>query len=103
MAGLKPDDVDAICSAAGGIEAIDAAEREGLARVFAPSVPRAALKRLHGETFGAAGAFGMAAALAWLNGVPVAPTDDAPKNVETVVVSTLGFYGNASAVVLRRP
>lgn len=103
MAGLKPDDVDAICSAEGGIEAIDAAEREGLARLFDPTVPRAALKRLHGETFGAAGAFGMAAALAWLNDVPVAPTDITPKNVDTVLVSTLGFYGNASAVVLQRP
>lgn len=102
MAGLKPQDVDAICSARGGIEAIDAAETEGLARLFDPAVPRAALKQLHGETFGAAGAFGMAAAIAWLNDAPVGPSESTPKKVETVVVSTLGFYGNASAVVLQR-
>lgn len=102
MAGLKASDVDVICSAAGGIEAIDAAETQGLAQVFGDAAPRVPLKRIHGETFGAAGAFGMAAAVAWLNDVRVAPCPQAPSKVDTVLVSTLGFYGNASAVVLRR-
>ena len=102
MAGLSAGDVDVICSAEGGIEEIDAAEREGLARLF--DVPRVALKRVHGETFGAAGAFGMAAALAWLNDVPFPASSGTklPSKLDTVLVSTLGFYGNASAVVLQR-
>ncbi len=103
-AGLEADDVDLVCAAAGGIEGIDAAEARGLRGVFGERLAAVALKRLHGETFGAAGAFGMAAALAWMKGIAPAPMlcGPAPKDVETVLVSAVGYYGNASAVVLRR-
>ena len=104
-AGLAPEEVDVVVTASGGIEPIDAAELEGLRAVFGEQTCFAAPKRLHGETFGAAGAFGMAAALAWMAGAPVEPRvqGDAPDAVRTVLVNTLGYYGNDSAVVLRAP
>jgi len=45
----------------------------------------------------------MAAALAWLEGAPpsVMISGKAPESPTTVLVTSLGFYGNASAVVLR--
>ena len=63
----------------------------------------AAPKSVFGETLGASGAFGMAAATAWLNGTPVSLVihGKAPDQARCVLVTTVGFYGNASAVVLR--
>lgn len=107
-AGISPDEVDAVAGSAGGMAAIDAAEAEGLARVFGGwrgrgDIPVASPKAIIGETFGAAGAFGMAAALAWMEGAPVAPLrGDAVERPRTILVTTLGLYGNASAIVMRR-
>ena len=58
-----------------------------------------------GETLGAGGTIGMAAALAWLGGVPVAQDlvvgGSLSARVRHVVVTSIGYYGNASAVVMR--
>jgi hypothetical protein len=55
-----------------------------------------------GETLGVSGALGMAASLAWLGGAaPSCLVSGAvPARVERVLVTTLGHYGNASAVVM---
>ncbi len=103
-ARVEAKDVDCVCSSVGGIPQIDAPELAALASVL-PGVAVAAPKMLTGETFGAHGAFGIAAALAWMDGVAVAPLvrgDRAPRDVRTVVVTAIGYYGNASVVVLRR-
>ncbi|MAQ17247.1 MAG: hypothetical protein CMN30_20935 [Sandaracinus sp.] len=102
-AGLEPSDVDVVAAATGGIEPIDAAELAGLRAVFGDDACIATPKALHGETFGAAGAFGLASGLAWIGGAPVAPCvqGSAPAAVRTVLVSSVGYYGNASAVLLR--
>ena len=105
-AELEPGDIDAIVSARCGLETVDGAEAEALAKMFPATIPVAAPKRLHGETFGAAGAFGMAAAIGWMQGVPVAPlvSGDAPSAPPAhVLVLAVGLYGNVSAVVLRAP
>ena len=47
-----------------------------------------------GETLGAGGAFGVAAAIDWL-------ADE--RAGACAVVTSVGFYGNASALVIRRP
>ncbi|MFW6051168.1 MAG: beta-ketoacyl-[acyl-carrier-protein] synthase family protein [Myxococcota bacterium] len=103
-AGIGPGDVDVVCAAADGLGDFDQAEREGLRSVLGEDVCIAAPKRMEGETFGAAGALGMAHAVAWMHGTPVAPVvaGEPPAEVRTVLVHTLGFYGNASAVVLQR-
>jgi len=104
-AGLLADGVDVVCSAVGGIGEIDAEELTGIAAALGPRVPVAAPKFIYGETFGAAGALGMATALAWIEGAKPAPlvSGSAVSKVRTVVVMTVGFYGNVSAVVLRAP
>jgi 3-oxoacyl-[acyl-carrier-protein] synthase II len=102
-AGLQPQDVDVVAAATGGIDLIDAAEFEGLRAVFGETACIATPKALHGETFGAAGAFGLASSLAWIGGAPVAPCaqGSAAGEVRTVLVSTVGYYGNASAAIIR--
>lgn len=106
-AGLEASAIDLVISARCGLPEMDAAEARGLRAVFGREVATCALKRLHGETFGAAGAFGVAAACAWFGGVPVTTpllSGELPRDeVEHLVISTVGFYGNCSAVVLRRP
>ncbi len=106
-AKLDPSDVDVVCASLSGLHRADEAERAALERVFgggSDGVCVAAPKLVLGETLGAGGAFGMAAALAWLEGARPATvvSGHAPDEIDTVVVTSLGFYGNASAVVLRR-
>ena len=102
-AGVSPSDVDAVCCASSGIDIADREESAGLAAALGTDVAVAAPKLVYGETFGAGGAFGMATALAWLEGAEVAPivSGRAPEQVRTVVVTAVGFYGNVSAVVMQ--
>ncbi len=101
-AKMGASEVDAVCSSQSGLAIIDAAEREGIAEVFGPDVRVAAPKRLFGETFGAAGALGLCAALAWARGADVAPLVSGTKGgpVRNVAVTSVGFYGNASAIIV---
>jgi 3-oxoacyl-[acyl-carrier-protein] synthase II len=103
-AGLSASDIDLVCCAESGVNRIDMAEEEGLARVLGSEVPTIATKVLWGETFGAAGALSMAAAVAFLNGVPVQPMlrGEAPSEVTRVLVTAMGYYGNVSAVILKK-
>jgi 3-oxoacyl-[acyl-carrier-protein] synthase II len=47
---------------------------------------------------------GMAAALAWLDGAPpsVLVRGEPTQSIRNVLVTSMGFYGNASAVVIRQ-
>jgi hypothetical protein len=44
----------------------------------------------------------MAAAIAWLEGVPagVLLSGEPPPKIDTVLVTAVGYYGNASAVIV---
>lgn len=103
-AGIEASDVDVVSGASCGLEMMDEAERAGLAEVFGDEVAVAAPKRTIGETFGAAGAFGLVMALGWLHGSPVVPlvAGTAPDVVGTVLVTTVGLYGNVSTVLVRK-
>jgi 3-oxoacyl-(acyl-carrier-protein) synthase len=103
-AGLTPEDIDAVACSASGLERVDAAELVGLARALHPEVLCVAPKAYYGETFGAAGAFGIATALAWFDGAPVEPVlcGKLRERLEHIVVTTVGFYGNVTAIVLKR-
>ena len=93
-----------MCSAASGIERIDAAERAGIERALGRARTIAAPKAIYGETFGASGALGIATAVAWLTGTPVEPRVSGTAgngDVHTAIVIAVGYYGNVSAVVLR--
>lgn len=105
-ANVTAKDVDLVVSGMSGIARFDDEERAAIDKTIgaARPVPIAAPKLLFGETLGAGGALGMAAALAWLDGAR--PTclvaGNAPSSVEIVLVTSVGYYGNASAVVMRR-
>jgi 3-oxoacyl-(acyl-carrier-protein) synthase len=103
-ARLAPRDVDVVASGVSGLRAFDRAELAGIERVLGKETCVAAPKALYGETLGAGGAMAMATALAWFDGAEVAPVvrGNAPTKPNVAVVTSMGFYGNASAVVLRR-
>lgn len=91
-ANVDPKDVDLVATSCAGIPRFDDQELAALAEVV-PDAKQRAPKELFGETLGVGGAMSMAAALAWL-GEP---------DVKTVLVTSVGYYGNASAVLLRSP
>jgi 3-oxoacyl-(acyl-carrier-protein) synthase len=103
-AALPPSAIDAVCASIGGIPVFDRAELLGIEGALGPDTPVAAPKTIFGETFGASGAFGIATALAWLAGAPVGPLvrGEAPTRLEHILVLAVGFYGNASAVIVSR-
>ena len=95
--------VDLVVSAGTGLDPDDAVVRD-VQRELGLGAPLADGCRRFGETLGASGSLGVAAALAALNGGAAGPMLDgaAPARVETVLVTSLGHYGNASALVVRR-
>lgn len=102
-AEVKASDIDVVASGVSGLEAFDDAELAAIAKVLGDDACVAAPKALFGETLGACGAMGLAAGIAWLDGAPPTPLVRGAlrSRVRNVLVTTMGFYGNASAVVLR--
>ncbi len=102
-AGIGARDVDVVASGVAGLEPFQAEELAGIESVLG-DVAVAAPKFLHGETLGAGGALGIATALGWLGGTATGPLvrGTAPASAGVVLVTSLGYYGNASAVVVRR-
>jgi 3-oxoacyl-[acyl-carrier-protein] synthase II len=103
-AEIEPSAIDVVASGVSGLRAFDEAELSAIAGTLG-EVAVAAPKAVLGETLGAGGGMGMAAALAWLSGAPPSPIiRGTPRaRVHTALVTSMGFYGNASAVVMRRP
>ena len=104
-AEIGPGDIDVVASSVSGLKVFDQIELFALAEVLGPKVAVVTPKAIVGETLGASGAMAMAATLAWFEGAEPGPIvrGDVPSTVNTVLVTSMGFYGNASAVVLRRP
>jgi len=102
-AGLKPSDIDAVSSGVSGLPQFDSVELSALKARLGDDVPIAAPKAIYGEGLGAGGAFALAQVVEWFDGAPVAPlvSGVAKGTPSHVLVSTVGFYGNVSAVVLR--
>jgi 3-oxoacyl-(acyl-carrier-protein) synthase len=103
-AGLSAGDIELVVCAASGVSRVDLAEEEGLARVFGSDVATIAPKGMWGETFGAAAALSMAAAVGYLSGIEPRPLlrGEKPAQVRHVLITALGYYGNVSAVILRK-
>jgi 3-oxoacyl-(acyl-carrier-protein) synthase len=107
-AGAAPADVDVVVAGVSGLGAFDDAELQAIGRAVGPDVcvvtPKAAL----GETLGASGAMGMLTALQCLSPErDAAPSRDLVLRgtvrtpARTALVTSLGYYGNASALVMR--
>jgi len=103
-AQLEPSAIDLVVCAESGVNRVDMAEEEGLARALGSSVPTVATKALWGETFGASAALSMAGSLAWLSGTVPAPLlrGAVTRRVRTVLVTAMGYYGNVSVVIVRK-
>lgn len=102
-AGVAPEDVHLVVSGVSGQPALDAAERAAIAEAL-PATAVCAPKARLGETFGASGALALACVLGWFEGAAVRDVvaGELPARIDTVVITALGFYGNASALVARR-
>ena len=101
---MQASDIDVVCISANGMQQFDRPELEGIKSVFGSNVAMVAPKGIYGETLGASGALGMATALSWFEGVKIEPVvcGKAPERLVNALVTTVGFYGNASAVIMRR-
>jgi 3-oxoacyl-[acyl-carrier-protein] synthase II len=108
-AGISPKQVDAVCASCSGLARYDVAELHAIEQVLGADVAVAVPKAMWGEAFAGAGAVGMVAATSWVSTDPqrvakVAPLVQGRVKDETkiVVVTAIGYYGNVSAVVIKR-
>jgi 3-oxoacyl-(acyl-carrier-protein) synthase len=115
-AGISPGEVDLVVSGISGLRAFDEAELKATATALGAETCVVAPKLALGETLGAGGAMGMVAALVYLAGDETAAPSHvvrgalrtgsrtaARNGARTAVVTSLGYYGNASALVMRGP
>ncbi len=93
LADAAEQRVDLVVSGVSGLRAFDEAELLAIRKVLGPDVRVLTPKKALGETLGAGGAMGMLAALGEI----------ARGTGRTALVTSLGYYGNASAVVMRAP
>ncbi|HEY8090103.1 MAG TPA: beta-ketoacyl synthase N-terminal-like domain-containing protein [Polyangiaceae bacterium] len=104
-AAVPAHDVDLVVSGVSGLRAFDEAELVGLSRALG-DVGVLAPKLAVGETLGAGGALGLTTAVTLLAPGAVAPASLRVRGTlrsppRTAVVTSVGYYGNASAVVIR--
>jgi 3-oxoacyl-(acyl-carrier-protein) synthase len=104
--GASPADVDVVVSGVSGLRVFDEAELVAIGRALGGDRCVLAPKLVLGETLGGGGTFGMLSALAVLREVPRAPMPYAVRGAlrtapRTALVTSMGYYGNASAVVMR--
>jgi 3-oxoacyl-[acyl-carrier-protein] synthase II len=104
-AGVAPNEIDVVVSGVSGLRVFDDAELAAIGRVLGKDACVVAPKLALGETLGAAGAMGMLAAIAHLdpNGASTPVVQGRlGREVRTALVTSLGYYGNASALVMKR-
>lgn len=109
-AGIEGVDVDVVFTAASGLAIYDDMESKAL-KHLCPNAQKIALKSLTGEAFGGSPAFAMVAGTWLLNGLwntsswPLTHTEvqsTRTDNPRTVLVLAIGYYGNVSAVILKK-
>jgi 3-oxoacyl-[acyl-carrier-protein] synthase II len=98
-------DVDLVISGVAGFSYFDRHELRAIDQVLGDKVPIASPKReFFGESLGAGGALAMATATAWLQGAPVSclTRGSVTSPPKTILLTSVGYYGNASALVMQR-
>jgi 3-oxoacyl-[acyl-carrier-protein] synthase II len=107
-AGATKGDIDVVVSGVSGLRVFDEAELVAIGHAVGGERCVLAPKRALGETLGGGGAFGMLCAAALLREAPRAAAPYAVRGAlrttpRTALVTSMGYYGNASAVVMRAP
>ena len=104
-AAMRPEDVDLVASGVSGLKPFDSAELAAIRDVLGDGAAISMPKAIVGETLGAGGAMALACAVAWIQGIAPAAViaGKAREKVRTALVTTMGYYGNASAVLVRAP
>jgi 3-oxoacyl-[acyl-carrier-protein] synthase II len=119
-AAMGASEVDVIVSGLSGLRAFDEAESFAIRRVVGDGACIVAPKLALGETLGAGGAMGMLAAIALMTprawAEPASDRAAAPApgpsymvrgvlraEPRSMLVTSMGYYGNASALVMRGP
>jgi 3-oxoacyl-(acyl-carrier-protein) synthase len=102
-AGVDAPDIDVVVSGASGLQPFDDAELLAIRRSVGEDACVVAPKLVLGETLGAGGAMGMLAAIAYLHEGSRAYVVRGVLRAEvrTALVTSMGYYGNASALVMR--
>jgi 3-oxoacyl-(acyl-carrier-protein) synthase len=102
-AHLTRDDVDLVVSGVSGMRAFDRAELIAIETALGEGPCVVAPKLALGETLGAGGAMAVASALAYLRdgARDYVVRGEIRGPVRTLVVTSMGYYGNASALVMR--
>jgi len=107
LAGARIDRgaIDVVISSLSGSGPFDDAELTAIDRAVGDRVCVVAPKLAWGEALGAGGAFAMLAAIGWIReDVRTHVIRGAPSTrAETALVVSTGYYGNASALVMRAP
>jgi len=103
-AGIEASAVDATVSGIAGLRVFDSVEQAGIDLGLGREAPIWAPKTLLGETLGAGGAMSMATAIGILHGhaPKVLERGVAPSTPKTLLVTSMGYYGNATAVLMRK-
>jgi 3-oxoacyl-[acyl-carrier-protein] synthase II len=110
-AGASAKDVDLVVSGVSGLRLFDEAELSAIGRAFGEDTCVLAPKLALGETLGAGGAMGMITALSAFAAPAQAQSPASALRVRgslrtgprTALVTCMGYYGNASALVMRAP
>ncbi len=114
-AGITATDVDLVVSGVSGLRVFDEAELLAIERTLGKDTPVVAPKLVLGETLGAGGAMGMLAAISHFHaaqspspgGQGVAPRSPScvrgalREGARVALITAVGYYGNASALVMR--
>lgn len=95
-------DVDLVVSGLSGLQPFDDAERLAIERAVGESACVVAPKRALGETLGAGGALGVVAAIAYLceGARSHVVRGELRAQPRRALVTSMGYYGNASALVV---
>jgi 3-oxoacyl-(acyl-carrier-protein) synthase len=111
-AGAHPQEVDVVVAGVSGLRAFDDAELLAIRRAVGGEACVVAPKLAVGETSGAGGAMAMLTAIALMSGPWSGPREPSGGLVlrgtlraepRTFLVTSLGYYGNASALVMGAP
>jgi 3-oxoacyl-(acyl-carrier-protein) synthase len=103
-AGVAKQDIDIVISGISGMRPFDEAELLAIRSALGDDARVMAPKMAMGETLGAGGALAISAAIACFKGAVSACMVRGPVRgpVRTALITSMGYYGDASALVMRR-